>query len=94
MTILDKITKVLITLEVAGNQVLFIVLDEDGTMVAAPHIVVRVIEQLHAFRHGFRAAACGDDRCVVFDGRVDARNFMMRNGGGDLGEFCVDRIAL
>ena len=63
-------------------------------MVAAPDIVVRMIEQLHAFRHGFRTAAGGDDRCVVFDGRVDAHNFMTRNGGGDLGEFCVDRIAL
>lgn len=32
MTTLDKITKTLITLEVEGNQVLFIVLDEDGTI--------------------------------------------------------------
>ena len=63
-------------------------------MVAAPDIVVRVIEQLHAFRHGFRASAGGDDRRVVFGGRVDAHDFMTRNGGGDLGEFCVDRIAL
>jgi hypothetical protein len=32
LTTLDKITKTLITLEVAGNQVLFIVLDEDGSI--------------------------------------------------------------
>jgi hypothetical protein len=32
LTTLDKITKTLITLEVAGNQVLFIVLDEQGSI--------------------------------------------------------------
>ncbi|MCF1715973.1 hypothetical protein L0U88_15135 [Flavihumibacter sp. RY-1] len=32
MTTLDKINKTLITLEVAGNQVLFIVLDEQGSI--------------------------------------------------------------
>lgn len=71
----------------------FLVFEEDGAVVAAPDIVVGVVEEFDAFRDGAVLEAEGADGVVGGGGCVDADGFEVGDGGGDFREFLVDEIA-
>jgi len=70
------------------------VLDEDRSVIAAPDVVVRVIEKLDPLGHGLGPVAAGADRRVVRPWCVDADWLEAGDGSGNFGEFRLHQFAL
>ena len=73
---------------------IFAVLHKDRPVIAAPNVVVRVIEKLHPLRHRLRPVAGRGDRGMIRARRVDANRLVAGNRGGDLRELRPHRIPL